>query len=381
MKLYGREGPVTFGVLDVLTDQSGDTPAQNAVAARARVSIDSGASYVGAMVISSQPFRWDGSPAGRGVHVTYAADALIRTADDRLELYAFGAGTALDGNDAATHASGEGFASAASVRWRGQNWQPVLTGLWVGRDFLPELGFARRPGSARLALDSPVVARPSGFFRRMQLGPRGEVQVNDVFDTVLYESLGLYAAVEGQGGWGVSYEAAYVEDTVVRPFSVYRTYEAQPGTYRGVMLTALAYSPPARNPYVEVSYRVRNGFFGGVQQNPYARVLANFGPYLSLDVRGDVYNVALPGFAPFWTYGINALIRVTPTTTLQVDVLGRLNEEADVGTAMLRMRWRYMPGSDVFLVWREDVFYADPNHIRVDHSVILKMIYRFDLSV
>jgi hypothetical protein len=260
-------------------------------------------------------------------------------------------------------------------------WQPILSALWVGRDFDPEVGFARRPGSARLALDSPVIARPSGFFRRMQLGPRGEIQVTDQFDAILYESAGLYASVEGDGGWGASYEAAYVEDTVLQPFSVYRSIDAQPGTYRGVMLSALAYSPPARNPYVEVAYRVRNGFFGGVQQNPYARLLVGFGPFVSLDLRADLYYVEMPGFAAFWTYGLNALLRVTPTTNLQFDILGRVNEETDLATGMLRMRWRYLPGSDVYLVWQVNAQFGNPANVLFEHSVTLKMTYRFDLSV
>ena len=380
VKLYGREGPVTFGALDVLTDQSGETPASNVVAARARVAIE-GASYVGLMVVSRQPFRWDGAPTGQGPHATIAVDGLLRAADDRLELYAFAAGTARDGQDEVTHASGEGFAGSATLRWRGQIWQPVLSALWVGREFDPELGFARRPGAARLALDSPVIARPSGFFRRMQIGPRGEIQVTDRFDSVLYESAGIYTSVEGEGGWGASYEASYVEDTVAQPFAPYRTLEVERGTYRGVILSALAYSPPARNPYFEVAYRVRNGFFGGTQQNPYARALVGFGSFVSLDVRADLYYVELPGVLPFWTYGLNALVRVTPTTNLQFDLLGRVNEETDLATAMLRMRWRYMPGSDVYFVWQMNAHYPSSASVLVEHAITLKLTYRFDFSV
>ncbi|MCZ7680668.1 MAG: DUF5916 domain-containing protein [Sandaracinaceae bacterium] len=123
-KLYGREGPVSFGVLDVLTDEASGAPATNDLAGRVRVSLDGRASYVGALVTSRVPFHWDLAPvSARGAHVTYAADALVRLADERLELTAFGAGTARDdepdvrdGGEGAAAAVGSATAAASSSR-------------------------------------------------------------------------------------------------------------------------------------------------------------------------------------------------------------------------------------------------------------------------
>jgi len=381
VKLYGRQGPLSFGVLDVLTDETDGQPAANVVASRARVGLGSGASYVGAFLVSRQPFRWDGSAPqdGQALHATVGADGLVRTAGDRLEIYAFAAGTARDGGEGA--ASGEGVAAATTARWRGREWQPSLTGLWVERSFAPDVGFARRPGAARLALESPFVARPSGALRALVLSPGGEVQADDGLDQLLFLRGSLTASVEGTGGWFASFVGRYVEDTVAQDFEVVPGVTALAGTYRGVQIDVLAATPTAWNPTLSVSYRVSNAYFGGVLHNPYARFVANLGAWVFLDLRADVYRVELRQAPAFWTYGLNALVRVTPTTAVQVDLVGRLDGENRRAVGMARLRYRYAPGSDFFLVWRTDAAYPDGMPTSFSHQLTLKMSARFDLRL
>lgn len=381
VKVYGREGPVSFGVIDVLTDQDGDVPAANHAAARARVALDGGASYVGALVVSRQPFRWDGAPIGRGPSATFGGDVLVRAADDRLELYGFGAGTVLDGDRPDGAGSGEGFAGAATARWRGDVWQPVLGGLFVDRDFFPEDGFARRPGAARATLGSPFVARPSGFLRRMQAGPVLEVQATDRFDRMLYARGGLAIEVEGEAGWTAGASADVREDVLDEDFEVVPGIFARAGRWRGAYVEVWAASPSARNPYVEVFYSISNAYFGGELHNPYARLAFSAGPWVRVDLRADVYHVRLREYEPFWTYALNALLRVTPTTSLAIDLVGRVDGENERATALARVRWRYAPGSDLFVVWREDLDWAQGGDVRVAHQVTIKTTYRFDLSL
>ena len=108
------------------------------------------------------------------------------------------------------------------------------------------------------------------------------------------------------------------------------------------------------------------------------------GSYVRADVSADVYCIMLREYDPLWTYAINGLIRVTPTTTLQIDALTRLNGDEERATALLRLRWRYAPGSDLFVVWREDLDWSATGAIEranVEHQVTVKTTYRFDLSL
>jgi hypothetical protein len=43
---------------------------------------------------------------------------------------------------------------------------------------------------------------------------------------------------------------------------------------------------------------------------------------------------------------------------------------------MLRIRWRYAPGSDLFLVWREDMVYEPV--LTSERTLTVKVTYRID---
>lgn len=376
-KLYGREGPVSFGVLDVLTDEASGAPATNDLAGRVRVSLDGRASYVGALVTSRVPFHWDLAPvSARGAHVTYAADALVRIADERLELTAFGAGTARD-DEPDVRDGGEGAAAAVGIRYRGRELQPSVGALWIERTFAPDLGFVRRPGSARLVASAPFIARPGGALRSLTLTFGGELQASDDFARHLYTlgSVDLEASIFD--GWTLGAGGDYVEDVVVEDFEVVRGVLARAGTWRGANLDVWLSSPSTRNPQVELYYAVSNAYFGGVLHNPWASLKASLGPHVRVELAADVYHVELREYAPFWTAGVNALVRVTPSTNVQFDLLGRVNSDTESAIGMLRLRYRYLPGSDLFLVWREDVSWAFGNVVS-ERTITLKTTLRFD---
>lgn len=374
VKLYGREGPVSFGVLDVLTDETVDRPATNDVAARVRLSLDGRASYAGVMIVSRTPFRWDGR-LEEGAHVTYVADLLARIGDQRLELYGFGAGTARE--DGPTRSGGEGAAAALTARYRGVIFQPAVTALWAGEGFEPELGFLRREEASQLRLELPFVARPSGALRTMTVTGGGEVQASADFRRELFLKGFIDLELEILDGWTLGAGADYIEDTVLEDFEVVPGVFARAGTWAGANLDVWISSPGQRNPAFELYYAVNNAYFGGVLHNPWARFRAALGPHVRVDVAADVYHVELPGYDPFWTVGLNALLRVTPSTAIQIDAIGRVDTESERASAMLRLRWRYRPGSDLFAVWREDLAWHG-GQVSSERTLTIKMALRFD---
>jgi hypothetical protein len=68
---------------------------------------------------------------------------------------------------------------------------------------------------------------------------------------------------------------------------------------------------------------------------------------------------------------------VTPDTALRIDALGRVDSESARATAMLRLRWRYRPGSDLFAVWREDLEWP-AGQLRSERTVTVETTLRFD---
>jgi hypothetical protein len=403
VKVYGREGPVSFGVLDVVTGARPASPGAgrprvseaNSAALRARLALGEGGSYVGAIGVART-----GLPGSVDAPAAYGAagvDALVRAAEGRLDAYVAAvastredrgasggaaAGGALD--SAAALEGGEGAAAAARVRWHGEVWQPTLTATWVGAGYAQDLGFVRRPESGRVRLDSPFVMRPPGFVRRIDVVPAAELQTDAALGRALYRKASLDLHVDFGRGWFLGYGGLLKLDVLDADFEPYPGRVARAGRYEGARLRVYGHSPYAWNPVVYTSYAVDNGYFGGTLHNAYASLGWSFGALVRLEVASDVYHVRLPDTAPLWTLAGNALLRITPSTRVQLDVLGRLDGPRGLASALVRLRWRYAPGSDLFVVWREDVGYRDgaagalPERER---SVTFKMSHRFDVGL
>lgn len=377
LKLYGREGPVSFGLLDVVTEEAPGADA-NSLAGRVRVRLDDGASYVGAIVVARQPILQGGARTDETAnHTTVGADALLRTLDRRLELAAFVFGTSRDGADVDPADTGEGLAAYAGVRYLGEWAQPRAYFLYQDEGLAPTLGFVRRRGAPRALVEVPLVARPRGFFlRRLTLITTGIVETSAAFDRVLTMTGSMSLDLESHDGWDLVATGSYVEDTVQRDFEPVPGVTVLAGSYRGAQLFASLSAPDNFNPYFYASYGVSNAYFGGLRHNGYAQLAWSPIPEIRLVATADVYRVELRGYQGFWTYALNGLVRVTPTTALQADLVARVDAESRTAIGMLRVRWRFAPGSDLFLVWREDMVYEPV--LTSQRTLTLKVSYRID---
>ncbi len=374
VKVYGREGPIGFGALDVLTEHDGIL--ENDVASRARVSLDGAASYVGALLASRQSTRIDGSGDDPQDHLVAGVDGLVRTLDERLELSGFAAGTTRAGT--AEDGTGEGVSSGAAAQWRGEVFQPTFSALYVGDQFAPDVGFVRRRDATRLRLDLPFIARPRGIgIRRAELAPAAQLETSADLHTTLFRKASIDVQVDGDSGWFIGGAGDYIEDTVLERFEPYPGVTVDPGTYEGAQLELWASTPEARNPVLFVEYDVSNAFFGGTQHTVFGALDARLGAALRVLVEPTIVHVRPRDVAPFTTYAINGLLRFTPLTTLQIDLVARASGEDRTATGMLRVRWRYAPGSDVYLVYQEDASYAD--QLASERTITLKLAHRLDL--
>ncbi len=182
--------------------------------------------------------------------------------------------------------------------------------------------------------------------------------------------------VESDAGWNLILYGAYQEDTVQDDFEVVPGVTVPSGLYRGVSTYVSLATPDNFNPYLYASYGLSNAYFGGERHNGYVQIAWSPLPELRVVASADVYRVALREQAPFVTYAINGLVRVTPLTTLQADLVARVDHENRRAIGMLRIRWRYAPGSDLYLVWREDLVYEPV--LTSERTLTVKVTYRID---
>lgn len=390
LKSYGRVGTVGYGLLDVLTAATDTDAAANFAVARVRREVDD-SSYVGAMIAMKDEI---GAPAAlqRGghplvSHYAVGVDGATRMLDERLELRAWSATTTTESAAGAA----DGVAAGASVAWHSDAFRPRLYLLYVSDGFDPAVGFVRRAGyfeedaraawiqrTRRLGLDALelVVGARTGF--------------SDELDRRL--SVEYYAGVEWGwlAGWRLEGYGTYREEVVEADFELVPGVVVPAGTYRGGEVWFHFGTPERRSPLLYADYTAGQ-FFGGYIHNVSAEGVAAFGRHVRLTIGTSWSRILLGAYAPFSTLSLNGRLTVNPTTRVSGEAIVLVNTVDEAVTTLVRLRWRFLPGSDAFLVLRHDLAVnfsgtgsggagAGGDLARTTgYSVTLKVAVRFDL--
>lgn len=379
-KAYGRvplggSNRLTFGVLDVLTDED---PITNYGVGRLRLDLGE-ASYIGAIATVR-------TPGDQRNDVTAGADFFVRAADGKLELSGFASGSfgpedPSDDPDAPPPGIERGAAGRLAARYRGRVARAEISGLWVGPDFDPAVGFVRRQDTVQLDAELTLQRRTDAMgLENVDVIFRGAQLFDSTFDTHQGSRGGAEIALGWVSGWYAYARADYVEDVVFESFDLAgRT--VQPGTYRGLQTFFGISRSDARNPYFSLDYDAVSSYFGGVRQTASASFGVTATRHVRLVLSGALSHLELPSYDPFFLWTANARLTVAPTTTLQLDAIFQVDAVAEVTGTLVRLRWRYLPGSDLFLVYRERRPYGDtrgdPDQA-LERRALLKLIFRFD---
>jgi len=377
IKMYGREGFLSFGLLDVATAATEEREAANWGVARVRANLGT-ASYIGAMYASRTDIAGEGglfSDVDPRPHHTVGVDGLVRALDgDRLELRGFGAFTATDGEEPT-----EGLGGRLSAQWRGEVVMPTVSALYLQEGFEPELGFVRRPAIFQGTADVPVVLRtPANGVRNLTVSVNGRLEASDTFEDLLRLSGGWAASIESDDRWLVLANADYIQDVVREEFELVDGLTIAPGEYRGARGQVGLISPAARNPNFTAMVSASNSFFGGTIYDATLDFAAALGPHVRVSASAVGALLEFRDRDLIGTLAVNSVVSVTPNPWIVVDLVGQVNTVAERFIGMARLRWRYLPGSDLFLVYRARVDYANDEDPLPEQRVTLKLSYRYD---
>ncbi|MEM9863739.1 MAG: DUF5916 domain-containing protein, partial [Myxococcota bacterium] len=370
-KVYGRirtgeDTSLNVGLLQAVTEDGG---VQGTSVGRLRLNFGE-ASYIGA--ISTLLLRGERRPA-----VTAGGDFLYRTG--RFEVRGFGAGSfgtdELEEEEIDEGPVRRGVAAQVATRWRGEVVRPTLTLRYIDERFDPKVGFVRRRNIVEAAGEVQFQHRTSALgLEAVDVFVGGSQILSSDLETDLGRTASLSMDMSWVDGWFYSVGAEAYRDVVEEDFElVGRNVEA--GNYDGVRVFSSISRSEARNPSFSVGYEGQASFFGGVRQ----AVNANFGfvatKYLRVRFTGGGNFIQLDG-ERFQTFTGSASVVIAPTTTLQLDGSMQINTAAQATVALLRLRWRYLPGSDLFIVYREERGYGESDEL--ERRLILKATYRWD---
>ncbi len=372
-KVYGRSGPISYGVLELQTLGAPEDPSRglsrsepaNVAVGRIRAQATRTLN-VGLLTLGQHRFGVDDAD-----HVAGGLDAQYIGRGGKLQGYGFLAGTV--GQDPAEPTGfddeGEivsaprpadyriGSSAHARLQYNGLYVRPSLLWLWSDEDFDPRLGFYRRPGSSRQEASLRFVPRPRILgLREINFGPTYSIETDPGYRRSLGQSARGDLRVAWRNDANLGYSVTHYVDELQNPFELYQ-YEVEARRYTGFRHGVGGETPGRRAVRVGANYEWAE-LFGGIAHLPSANITARLGRHFTFGGRYThvVGSLADPG--EDFNFGFaNANIDVAITRLLAFDSLGRLdlspgNER--IGTQS-RLRWRFAPGSDLFVVYRNNL--------------------------
>ena len=361
VKFYGREGRFRFGIQDALAISE----ATNFAVARARV--DFGDSYVGAYWGMRHKLN-PNEVTEESENYALGIDTEVRAFDGHLRMRG-ALSSASDGGVVLK----DSMSASASVLWAGRVFSPQAGLLWVQPDYLPRIGFVRRSDFSSTSLSLPLTFRsPSKAIRRFGIGLSGNLD----FDARFREPLGKRGGVDASLDLHrivIGASATAVDDRVVEDFELFENFQVVSGTYQGWQTSIRLSNPGVRNPNIQASYTLNTGFFGGVNHRLATTIAGSAGKHFRLSAN------AVASFARFDTAKINSLAVnissiVAPSPKLSFELALRLNTQRETTAALFRMRFRYRPGSDLFIVYRHELGFDGS----FDATLTAKLNFRAD---
>ena len=299
--------------------------------------------------------------------------------------------------------------AAFDIKWRGHNWRPRAQYLWVDQDFNPQMGFVSRRGYHRSNghIDY-LLFRPHRLLRSLTT----YVDATKLWNDEDYLDLG-YQAVAGmracqQANWCYSLEFKQQSDVVEEAFSL-NQIEIQSGTYQSQHYKLGLRSPRGKRYELSLNYLRQQGYFGGALNqvswdsslafHPTLRwfVLMNLAQFEvegiqvgDMNASSDLDDMSMgdpslnTGLHDAYSLGMSTQLLFTPTPKLSLDGVTQVNSDQSTLIWQARLRWRYLSGSDLFVVLRrrQEFTMMNMDHDRqVDPEwrITLKLNFRYDL--
>ena len=191
-----------------------------------------------------------------------------------------------------------------------------------------------------------------------------------------------------RSNWCLSQQANYGADVVERDFSL-DGGRVLAGHYLSGGTSSTLYSPNGKRLGLSVTYSHEFEYYGGelnylqvngsVALNRFVRLFTQLNAarfiFEGVDPNIDTERQVREQREGELT-GINGQLLITPTPQLLIDGVTQYSSSRDRLIYQGRVRWRYLPGSDLFLVYRRDEALEEMEP--ASWQLTLKIAYRHD---
>ncbi len=359
VRLTGRTGPYSLGLVNITTAELGGVPLTNFSVARVKRNIFR-RSNVGAMLTVRNRER-NAADQGYGADANFFFGRSVRIA-------AFLAKTRTPGT------AGGDLSGRAQFTYEGDEWGAEFDHLSVGPNFNPSVGFVRRRDirSNFAALRySPRVNRR----RVRQAFFTADVDYTAGFDGALQSRVAaLGSSVETNRSDALSFTLTRSFEVLDAPFKIQPDVTIRSGSYPFTDAALRLTSGPSRKiaGFIEGAF---GSFYAGERRSLTLNSISRPTSHLAYSLNYQVNDVRLPAGA-FRSHLVGTRLDYALTTRLFTAAFVQWNSDAELGGLNFRLQYIYKPGSDLYVVYNDNRRTNPASHPSLmDRSFVVKLTY------
>ena len=359
-RVTGKVGAYDIGLLNMQTaeKESADAVSTNFSVLRIKRDIFRRSS-IGVIATDRVSFGVDN-------RLTAGVDANVRLSD---ELSINGYYARVSNPDAA----GDQSSYAGAIDYSSDRYGMSFEHIMIGDEFDPAIGFVRRPDQRRSTGSARISQRMRSNERLRRVSLTGGFDHISDAKAIRLENRTLSSNFDLEFNNGDATGIDYSHD-----------YEFLPDDFEiasGVIVPAGAYRTDlVRGNYSLGQQRKLSGnlstslssFYGGTRTQASYSGRVNFPPRLSLEPSLSLNWVNFP-YGDFSTRLFTTRINVTPTPRLLVSGLVQINTSSQTLSSSARLRWEYIPGSELFVVYSDGRDTSPSNTALLNRTFALKI--------
>lgn len=393
IKAYGRRPKFSYGIMNVQTTsvwegEKREKAPENFSALRLRAQPIRQLAF-GLLGLARKRFGDDSGDA-----LSLGVDLDLQGSSGRFRSYNFVATSwtkktkaQAEPKESATSQGDWGVSASSRTEYRSLFVRPALTWIWSDKQFSAPMGFYERPHTAQHQAEVNFVPRPDFWgLRDIEIRPRFTVVTTPEYSSRLTYEGRMDLALHWKNNWHLGYYFKGSQDKVLADFPLFGNQEVLAGAYEHGTHTLWMTSPEQHAFSTWLSYEGGKRF-GGAYHRFDAEFNLRAGRHFMAKGAYTHFLGKLPNAPKGFSVGnANAQLIASLNTKLIFDSMLRLDLRPGQKrlSTQARIKWRFRPGSDFFLVYANQFPLGKSSSASTpsqDHRLTLKFNWYFAIPL
>jgi hypothetical protein len=275
--------------------------------------------------------------------------------------------------------TGDASSYSSNLTYSTQYFLASLNQIWIGSDYLAEMGYIRRKSYYEVSPNLQYKFFPNnGVF--VNHGPSVHFELiyspgHEITDRETH--LKYTFEFHNTSTLTLDLEEEYVK--LLEPFDPTNSggEKLKEGEFFSWIRPGISFVYDPRKMFNYTISSNYSGYYNGKRLNTHGEMIYRFQPYGSIAATGSYNNISLP--EPYTSAEfilVGPKLDVTFTNKLFLSSLVQYNNQIDNINTNIRFQWRFAPGSDLFVVYTGNSYSYD--YLNKNRGLVVKLSYWFN---